>query len=49
MLGALFFSGTFFVLAFPFFTYVPSSGAFGPEIAKARAACSMCMHPSIKL
>jgi hypothetical protein len=38
VLGALFFSGTFFVLAFPFFTYVPSGGrgGFAQELAKAR-------------
>lgn len=34
VLGALFFSGTFFVLAFPFFTYVPSGGTFGQDLAK---------------
>ena len=34
VLGALFFSGTFFVLAFPFFTYVPSGGTFGQDLPK---------------
>ena len=34
--GALFFSGTFFVLAFPFFTFIPSSGAFRQDLPKVR-------------
>lgn len=38
VLGALFFSGTFFVLAFPFFTYVPSGGTFGHELPQVRRA-----------
>ncbi|BDA46393.1 hypothetical protein COCOBI_08-4860 [Coccomyxa sp. Obi] len=46
VLGALFFSGTFFVLAFPFFTYVPSGGTFGQDLAKvlffSRLAADVC-------
>ncbi len=34
VLGAIFFSGTFFVLAFPFFPYVPSDGTFGQELPR---------------
>ncbi len=36
VLGAIFFSGTFFVLAFPFFPYVPSDGTFGQELPRVR-------------
>ncbi|KAK9906401.1 hypothetical protein WJX75_001248 [Coccomyxa subellipsoidea] len=46
VLGALFFSGTFFVLAFPFFTYVPSGGTFGQDLPKvlffSRLAADVC-------
>ena len=37
---ALYCSGVYFVLAFPFFTYVPSSGAMGERmLPKARQSC----------
>ena len=39
VLGAIFFSGTFFVLAFPFFPYVPSDGTFGPELPRVSYPC----------
>ena len=45
---ALFCSGVYFVLAFPFFTYVPSSGGIGARLplAKARRAprCFRCQR-----
>ena len=34
VVGAIFFSGTFFVLAFPFFPYVPSDGTFGQDLPR---------------
>lgn len=38
---ALYCSGVYFVLAFPFFTYVPTSGAMGARmLPKARRTCS---------
>lgn len=37
VLGAIFFSGTFFVLAFPFFVYIPSDGTFGQELPRVSA------------
>lgn len=39
VLGAIFFSGTFFVLAFPFFPYVPSDGTFGQELPRVSFSC----------
>ena len=39
VLGAIFFSGTFFVLAFPFFPYVPSDGTFGQELPRVSSPC----------
>ena len=47
VLGAIFFSGTFFVLAFPFFPYVPSDGTFGHELPRVSLSTSLHHHPLI--
>ena len=46
VLGAIFFSGTFFVLAFPFFPYVPSDGTFGQELPRVGLPSLMASHYS---
>ena len=50
VLGAIFFSGTFFVLAFPFFPYVPSDGTFGPELPRVSSSRLMNLrHVAVKV
>ena len=44
VLGAIFFSGTFFVLAFPFFPYVPSDGTFGHELSRVSSLDPLRHH-----
>ena len=44
VLGAIFFSGTFFVLAFPFFPYVPSDGTFGQELPRVSFPCLLALQ-----